>query len=87
MTRHVVWAFAAIALSVPAAAMQLTDEVKWDAADFVIFGGMLVAACTAFEIVAALTNATGYRVAAGLAILTLFLAVWVELAVGIVGPG
>ena len=71
----------------PAAAMQLTDEVKWDAADFVLFGGMLVAACIAFEIAAAFATTTRYRVAAGLAILALFLVVWIELAVGIVGPG
>ena len=86
--RHLVWVIAGFALLLPLAAMQLlTDEVKWDAADFVIFGGMLVAACIAFEVAAAFARTTRYRVAARLAILALFLAVWIELAVGIVGPG
>jgi hypothetical protein len=87
MTRHLVWVVAGVALLAPAVAMHFTDEVKWDAADFVIFGGMLIAACLAFEIAAALMPALRYRVAAGLAIAALFVVLWIELAVGIIGPG
>jgi len=38
-----VWGAAALML-LPLFAMQVTDEVKWDAADLAIFGAMLAAA-------------------------------------------
>lgn len=85
--RHLVWFIAAVVLLVPAAAMQITNEVRWDTADFVIFGGMLIAACLAFEAMTALTNRSCYRIAGGLAIVATFFVVWLELAVGIMGPG
>ena len=85
--RHWVWPIAAAVLLIPAAAMQITNEVKWDSADFIIFGGMLIAACLAFEAVVALTKRPRYRMAGGLAILATFFVVWLEFAVSILGPG
>ena len=85
--RHLVWLIGAVVLLVPAAATQITKEVKWDAADFIIFGSMLAAACLAFEATAALTENRRYLIAGGLAILAAFFVVWVELAVGIASPG
>ena len=55
-----------------------TNEVKWDTADFVIFGGMLIAACLAFEATTALTNRARYRIAGGLAIVATFFAEWLS---------
>lgn len=72
---------------VPAVAMRFTNEVRWDTADFILLGGMLIAACLAFETVAAATGKLKYRSLWGLAIVATFLLVWIELAVGIVGPG
>jgi hypothetical protein len=66
--RHLVWALALAIFLVPAAAMQLTNKMKWDAIDFVIFGGMLALACIAFEGVAAATSNFRYRALGGLAI-------------------
>lgn len=48
--------FAAAVLPVPTVAMQITNEVKWNAADFIIFGGMLTAACLTFEATMALAK-------------------------------
>lgn len=67
----------------PLVLMQVTDEMKWDGADFAAFGLMLFAACGAFEIAARTTREPRHRVIAGAVIAAAFLLVWVELAVGI----
>jgi hypothetical protein len=85
--RHLAWPIAAAVLLVPAAAMQITNEVRWDAADFIIFGGMLIAACLAVEATMALAKSRRYRIAGSLAIVATFFVVWLELAVGIMGSG
>lgn len=81
--RAVLWGAAALLLLLPWVAMQFTAEVRWDLADFVLFGAMLVAACGGFEIVARLTADRRHRWLAGAAIAAVFLLVWAELAVGI----
>jgi hypothetical protein len=66
--------------------MQVTDEVRWDAEDFAIFGVMLAAAGGGFELAVRLTPKATYRVAIGVALAAAFVLVWLELAVGIVEP-
>jgi len=63
-----VWGAAAVMLLLPLFAMQITDEVKWHAADFAIFGAMLAAVCGTFELAARMTGDTLYRAAAGVAV-------------------
>ncbi len=48
--RTAVWGTAALVLLLPLFAMQVTDEVDWDVADFAIFGAMLVSACGTYEV-------------------------------------
>ena len=72
-------------LLLPLVAMQFTDEVNWDAADFVIFGAMLVGAGGAFELAARRTGNKAYRAAVGVALATAFILIWMNLAVGIIG--
>jgi hypothetical protein len=72
-------------LLLPLFAMQITDEVKWDAADFAIFGAMLAAACGTFELAARMTGDTLYRAAVGVAVVAGFILVWINLAVGLIG--
>ena len=72
-------------LLLPWVAMQLTEEVVWGAGDFVVFGVMLAAVAVAFEIAASRRRDGRGRAAFGVAILTAFLLVWVNLGVGIVG--
>lgn len=81
--RVVFWGAAAVLLVLPWVAMQFTQEVRWDLADFAVFGGMLVIAGGAFEAAARLMPNRGARWAAGVAIALAFLLVWAELAVGI----
>jgi len=79
------WSAAAILLLVPLVAMQFTDEVVWDAADFIVAGGLLLGTGITFELAAKMTNNTAYRAAVGVGLLSAFALVWVSLAVGIIG--
>lgn len=69
----------------PLIAMQFTDEVDWDAADFVVIGAMLFGACGAYELAARMTRNLAYRAAVGFAVVTAFTLIWINLAVGIIG--
>jgi len=77
------WLGAALLWLLPLVAMQFTGEMNWGAVDFLIFGVMLIAACTAYEIAARMTGSRIYRTIAAVAIMAVFALVWVELAVGI----
>ncbi|WP_046867654.1 hypothetical protein [Microvirga massiliensis] len=78
-----VWGTAALLL--PFLAMQVTDEVDWDVADFAIFGAMLVGAGSIYELAARMTANSAYRAAVGVALAAAFILVWMNLAVGIIG--
>lgn len=80
-----IWGTAAFLLLLPAVAMQFTDEVNWTASDFVFMGVMLTGACGGYELLARTTSNTSYRAAVGIAIVTAFLTVWVNAAVGMLG--
>jgi len=83
--RPLIWGTAALLLLLPAVAMQFTGEVDWTASDFIVMGVMLSAACGAYELATWLSGNTAYRAAFGIAVVTGFLLVWVNLAVGILG--
>ncbi|WP_438011661.1 hypothetical protein WME89_25305 [Sorangium sp. So ce321] len=83
--RMAVWGAAALVLLLPLVAMQFTEEVAWDLADFVIFGAMLVGACGTYELAARSTGNRAYRAAVGVALAAAFVLVWMNLAVGIIG--
>ena len=83
--RIAVWGTAALMLLLPLVAMQFTDEVDWDEADFAVFGAMLAGACGTYELAARMTGNTAYRAAVGVALAAAFILVWMNLAVGIIG--
>lgn len=83
--REVVWGAAGALLLLPLVAMQFTREVNWSPADFVVFGGMLLAACGSYDLATWLSGHALYRAGAAVALATAFLLVWVNLAVGIIG--
>ena len=83
--RAAVWGTAAFLLLLPAIAMQFTNEVVWDETDFIVIGAMLGTACGCYELVTRLSDNRLFRAGFGLAILTSFLLVWVNLAVGFIG--
>lgn len=83
--RMAIWGTAALVLLLPLLAMQFTEEVAWDLADFVIFGAMLAGACGTYELAARATGNKAYRAAVGVALATAFILLWMNLAVGIIG--
>ena len=83
--RTAVWGTAALLLLLPLVAMQFTREVAWDAADFLIMGVMLTAACGAYELATRMSGNSAYRAAAAIAVVASFLLIWVNLAVGVIG--
>jgi hypothetical protein len=83
--RIALWCTAALILLLPLVAMQFTEEVAWDLADFLVFGAMLVAVCGTYELAARVTGNAAYRAAVGVALATAFILVWINLAVGIIG--
>jgi len=83
--RIVAWSIAAVMLLTPLVAMQFTDEVNWDAFDFAMFGIMLIVVGGIFELGVRMTSNAAYRAALGIALAAVFIIVWVNGAVGIIG--
>ncbi len=82
-----VWGEAACLLLLPALAMRFFPDsgVNWTGSDFVVMGAMLAVACGLYELGAWMSGNPAYRLGFGLAALTAFLTVWVNLAVGMLG--
>ena len=72
-------------LLLPLLAMQFTDEVVWDLADFAIAGVLLFAAGFTYKLSAIKVSNTVYRSAVGLTLAAAFILFWVNGAVGIIG--
>lgn len=85
--RPFIWGGAACLLLVPAIAMQFFpgSGFNWTVGDFVAMGVLLAVACGIYELGAWLSGNIAYRAGFGLAALTGFLTVWVNLAVGMLG--
>lgn len=85
--RPFVWGTAACLLLLPAVAMQFFpgSGVDWTGSDFVVMGVMLAVACGLYEFGAWLSGDPAYRAGFGLAAVTGFLTIWVNLAVGMLG--
>ena len=75
----------ALLLSIPLLAMRFTDAVVWDAFDFAIMGALLIATRSAWEGARRVRADVAYRTGVGLGLLGLFLLVWLNLAVGLIG--
>lgn len=76
---------AAFILLLPLLAMQITDEVVWNLADFAVAGALLVGTGLVYELAARRAGNIAYRVAVGVALAAALLLVWINLAVGIIG--
>ncbi len=75
----------AFILLLPLVAMQFTDEVAWDLADFVVAGALLAGTGFTYELVAKKGGNLAYRAAVGIALAAALILVWLNLAVGIIG--
>ena len=83
--RVAAWAAAAFLLLLPLIAMQFTDEVDWNLADFAVFGALLLGVGLTYELAARRTGDIAYRSAVGVALATAFILIWVNGAVGLIG--
>jgi hypothetical protein len=83
--RLAAWGTAAMLLLLPLIAMQFTDEVAWDLADFIFAGGLVFTVGMACELAARRTTHRTYRAAVAIALATAFILVWGNLAVGVIG--
>lgn len=75
----------AFILLVPLVAMQFTDEVAWDLADFAAAGVLLTGTGLLYVMLASMVSSNLYRVVGGVVLAAGLLLVWIELAVGIIG--
>ena len=79
------WSAAAALLCIPAIAMRYTSEVDWTASDFVVMGTLFAAILGAYEFLASRAPGFAYRAASVLTTLGIFLLIWMNMAVGIIG--
>lgn len=80
--RAIRWAAVATLLAAPAIAMQFTREVNWSAGDF-LFMGLLLASVVGLYELSTRNSDPVFRLGVALAVLTAFLTIWINLAVGI----
>ena len=83
--RIVGWSIPVLLLLLPLVAMQFTAEVNWTASDFVFAAVLFGSVGLAFELIVRKSRSLSYRFGAGLAVVTAFLTVWVNGAVGMIG--
>lgn len=87
VTRPLLGVAAAVAvlLALPLLAMQVTDEVRWSLADFIVAGTLLGGTGLLYTLATRTTRGTVYRVAVGAALAAALMLVWANLAVGVIG--
>jgi hypothetical protein len=74
-----------LVLLIPLIAMQFTEEVNWDETDFLAAWLLMVGAAAAYSFATSRTGDVAYRAAVGLAVMTAFILIWINLAVGLIG--
>jgi hypothetical protein len=79
------WGFAVALFLLPAIAMQLTSEVVWGPLDFATAAVLIFGTGALFELAVRGSRSGVYRGAMAVALLTAFLLIWVNLAVGFIG--
>lgn len=78
------WSIPVILLIVPAVAMRFTSEVDWSLSDFIAMGVLVGITGLGIEFLMRQSRNTAYRVGAVVALVTAFLTIWVNLAVGMI---
>ncbi len=72
-------------LMIPLIAMQFTSEVNWSPSDFIVMGVMLFSAGLTYILISKMRDNLTYRLGVGIAVVTGFVLVWMNLAVGLIG--
>ena len=87
MLRICGWVAVAALLMLPLVAMQFTGEVNWTAGDFIVAGVILGSAGLGTEFLVRQSSSNAYRIGVVLAVLAIFVTIWSNLAVGMIGEG
>lgn len=77
----------ACAFILPLVGNRVSDEFNWTVFDFVIWGMLVFGAGLTYQLLVSRTAGVAFKAAAGIAVMTAFLLVWINLAVGIIGDG
>ena len=72
-------------LAIPFFGMQLTDQVNWTLFDFIMMGGMLLSLSFGIHFIFLNTKTYNQKAFFISVVVLLFLFIWAELAVGIIG--
>lgn len=80
--RVALWGGAAALWLLPLVAMRFDSGVDWSTGDFVVFGALLLAVCLGLELALGLSSRRA-RIATCIAVVSGFLWLWAELAVGV----
>lgn len=81
----IILAVVGVLLLIPLVAMQFTNEVNWSGSDFGIMGVLLLGTGLVCELVLRKVRKRTTRLVLCVAVLGIFILVWMELAVGIFG--
>lgn len=87
--RHQMWyvAFATTSiLMLPLVAMLFTTEVNWGLSDFIVMGMLLFGTGLTYTLITKMSDSIAYKLAVGVAVVAGLLLIWINLAVGIIGP-
>jgi hypothetical protein len=76
---------AALLLLLPLLAMQVSDEMRWSPADFLIVGALLAGSGCVYVLTTSKARTSSYRAAVAVALGAALFLVWLNLAVGIIG--
>ena len=83
--RIVVWIGAALILLLPLVAMQFTEEVNWNVADFAFAATLIIGTGLTYELAVRKRSSVVYRAGVGVALAAVFILIWANGAVGIIG--
>jgi len=83
--RLIPWGIAALLLILPFVAMRFTTEVQWTGSDFIFMAILLASVVLGFEFLIRRSTNLAYRLGAAVAVVSAFLTVWVNGAVGMIG--
>ncbi len=83
--RRAGWILAAVVLCIPLVAMQFTNEVNWTLGDFIAAGVIIGGIGLMSEFLVRVSRDGYYRAGAACALAAVFLTIWSNLAVGIIG--
>lgn len=83
--RVVLWSVVGLMLGLPLVAMQFTDQVNWTPGDFAVAGVLLLGVVIPYELAMKRSGDTDLRAGVAVALGAVFLLIWINGAVGIIG--